>query len=64
VDLAVYAVPTDKKAEFIAHAEKVAPIFKQHGALSVADCWGNDVPVGEVTSPWKHILLPKVPGGV
>jgi len=50
VNLAVYAVPTDKKDEFIAHAKQVAPIFKKHGALTVADCWGSDIPDGKVTS--------------
>ncbi|MGI9475571.1 MAG: DUF1428 domain-containing protein [Hyphomicrobiaceae bacterium] len=50
VDLAVYAVPTSKRDEFEAHARKIAPIFKKHGALTVADCWGNDIPDGEVTS--------------
>lgn len=50
VDIAIYAVPTANREAFQAHAEKIAPIFKQHGALSVADCWGNDIPDGEVTS--------------
>lgn len=50
VDLAVYAVPTAKKDEFIKHAAEIVPIFKKHGALTVADCWGVDVPDGELTS--------------
>lgn len=50
VDLAVYAVPTNNRDAFEEHARLIAPIFKQHGALTVADCWGNDIPDGEVTS--------------
>lgn len=50
VDVAIYAVPTDNKAAFVEHARKVAPIFAAHGALSVADCWGDDIPDGAVTS--------------
>lgn len=50
IDIAVYAVPTANKADFIAHSEKMLPIFKKHGALSVADCWGDDIPEGKITS--------------
>ena len=50
VDIAIYAVPTSNRTAFQSHAEKIAPIFRKHGALSVADCWGNDIPDGEVTS--------------
>lgn len=50
VDLAVYAVPTEAKETFIAHSQKMGPVFKKHGALSLADCWGSEIPDGEVTS--------------
>ena len=30
--------------------EEAAEIFKVHGALSFVECWGDDVPDGEVTS--------------
>ena len=32
------------------HAEKAAVVFKEHGALQVVECWGEEVPDGEVTS--------------
>jgi len=32
------------------HAEKAAVVFKEHGALKLVECWGDDVPGGEVTS--------------
>ena len=50
VDIAVYAVPTERKAEFISHSEKKAPVFTKHGALAAVDCWGDDIPEGKVTS--------------
>jgi uncharacterized protein YbaA (DUF1428 family) len=31
-------------------AEQAAPIFKEHGALKVVECWGDDIPPGKVTS--------------
>ncbi len=50
VDGFVAAVPTANKAAFIKHAEDAAVVFKEHGALKVVECWGDDVPDGEVTS--------------
>jgi uncharacterized protein YbaA (DUF1428 family) len=32
------------------HAEKAAAVFKEHGALKLVECWGDDVPEGKVTS--------------
>jgi uncharacterized protein YbaA (DUF1428 family) len=43
-------VPTAKREEYRLHAEKFAPLFKQHGALRVVECWGDDVPEGKLTS--------------
>ena len=31
-------------------AEQAAPVFKEHGALKVVECWGDDIPPGKVTS--------------
>ena len=44
------AVPTANREAFREHAEAMAKVFKELGALSVVDCWGDDVPDGEVTS--------------
>ena len=46
----VAAVPTANRDAFRKHAEAMGNIFKEHGALNVVDCWGDDVPDGEVTS--------------
>jgi len=46
----VGAVPTANREAFREHAEIAADVFKEHGASEVVDCWGQDVPDGEVTS--------------
>ena len=50
VDGFVIAVPTAKREAFRQHAQAAAPVFKEHGALTVMECWGDDVPEGKVTS--------------
>jgi len=50
VDGFLAAVPANKKAEYIQFAKTAGKVFKEHGALSVVDCWGDDVPEGKVTS--------------
>jgi uncharacterized protein YbaA (DUF1428 family) len=50
VDGFVAAVPTANRNVYRKHAEHVATVFKQHGALRVVECWGDDVPEGKLTS--------------
>ena len=50
VDGFVIPVPKDKKDAYRELAATAAPVFKEHGALKVVECWGDDVPPGEVTS--------------
>jgi uncharacterized protein YbaA (DUF1428 family) len=50
VDGFVAAVPTAKRDAYRKHAEAAAVVFKEHGALRVVECWGDDVPEGKVTS--------------
>ncbi len=50
VDGFVAAVPTENKEKYIKHAQDAVAVFKDHGALRVVECWGDDVPDGEVTS--------------
>lgn len=50
VDGYVIAVPTVNKEAYRKLAEEASVIFKEHGALSVVENWGNDVPKGETTS--------------
>lgn len=50
VDGFVVAVPTANREKYRIHADKAAVVFKEHGALKLVECWGDDVPDGEVTS--------------
>ena len=50
VDGFVAAVPTANREAFLAHALAAAGVLKEHGALQVVECWGDDVPDGETTS--------------
>ena len=50
VDGFVAAVPTANREAYRLHAEEAAGLFREHGALSCVECWGDDVPDGEVTS--------------
>lgn len=44
------AVPLTRKAEYAVSAAQMSEVFKSHGANRVVECWGDDVPEGEVTS--------------
>jgi uncharacterized protein YbaA (DUF1428 family) len=50
VDGFVAAVPVKNREEYRTHATRAASVFKEHGALAVVECWGDDVPEGKVTS--------------
>jgi uncharacterized protein YbaA (DUF1428 family) len=50
VDGFVAAVPTANREKYRKHAEIAAKVFKDHGALKVVECWGDDVPDGKLTS--------------
>ncbi len=50
VNGAVIPVPTANRDAYIAKSGDMAAIFRDHGALQVADCWGDDVPDGKTTS--------------
>lgn len=50
IDGFVAAVPIASKDAYITHAQTAGEVFKAHGALDYVECWGDDVPDGEVTS--------------
>lgn len=50
VDGFVTAVPTANRDAYRKHAQAAAVVFKEHGALSFVQCWGDDVPEGKLTS--------------
>jgi uncharacterized protein YbaA (DUF1428 family) len=49
VDGFVIPVPAGKKEAYRKVAALAAPVFKEHGATQIVECWGNDVPDGKVT---------------
>ena len=50
IDGFVAAVPTANRDAYRRHAEAAAVVFKEHGALRLVECWGDDVPEGKLTS--------------
>ena len=50
IDGFVAAVPAAQQAAYIEHARLAAEVFREYGALELTECWGDDVPDGEVTS--------------
>ena len=45
----VIPVPAGEKDEFLRHAGTVDPVFLDHGALRVVECWGADLKPGQTT---------------
>jgi uncharacterized protein YbaA (DUF1428 family) len=56
VDGFVLAVPTAAKEAFRQHAADAAVVFRDCGALSVVECWGDDVPEGKINSMHSAVL--------
>lgn len=50
VDGFVLAVPSARKDEYQAHCQTFGKMIVEYGAIKVVECWGNDVPQGEITS--------------
>ncbi len=50
IDGFVAAVPLANKEGYVAFAANMSALFQEHGALSITENWGDDVPDGELTS--------------
>ena len=46
----VLPVPNDAKEAYREHALYCADVFKAYGMISMVECWGDDVPEGELNS--------------
>ena len=57
IDGIIAAVPTANKEAYRRHAEISAAVFKKHGAISLTECWGDDVPEGETNSMRSAVML-------
>lgn len=56
IDGTVLPVPAASRAAYTDAAEKMAEMFCEHGAVSVVDCWSDDVPEGKVNSFHSAVL--------
>lgn len=50
IDGCAIAVPIANRCTYIKHADIAAEVFKENGALSVVERWGDDVPEGTPNS--------------
>ena len=57
IDGFIIPAPTADRDKFIDHARKMDSIFLEMGALRVIECWGDDVPTGEVTDFHRAVAL-------
>ena len=48
IDGFVIPVPEGNRELYQEWALRAAPVFLEHGAVRVVECWGTDVPVGKV----------------
>ncbi|HAH09381.1 MAG TPA: DUF1428 domain-containing protein [Alphaproteobacteria bacterium] len=56
VDGFLLAVATANKERYRHHAAQAAIVFKEHGALRLVECWGDDVPEGKVNSMHTAVM--------
>ena len=49
IDGFVIPVPAGNRDAYRDAAAKAAPIFRQYGATRIVECWGDDLPDGDVT---------------
>ena len=57
VDGMIAPINSSLKDEYLERVKFEGELFKKHGALSVMECWGVDVPEGELTSMPKAVQL-------
>ncbi len=50
-------VPTANKERYIELATVSADVFKEHGALQLVECWGDEVSEGKLTSMPQAVNL-------
>ena len=57
LDITVIPVPTDRKDDYLKHSASVSPLFREAGAVSVTEAWGEDVPDGKLTDFKRSVAL-------
>lgn len=56
VDGFLLAVPTANRETYRTFAREVGVVFREHGALSLVEAWGDDVPEGKINSMHTAVL--------
>jgi len=49
IDGFVIPVPAGNREAYLKVAAAAAPVFMEHGALQVVECWGDDIADGKIT---------------
>ena len=49
IDGFLIPVPNDRKDAYLEVAATMAAVIREHGALRMVDCWGDDIADGKVT---------------
>lgn len=57
VDGCLAAVREDGRDAYLAHAERLADLFREHGATAVVECWEDDVPDGKRTDFRRAVAI-------
>jgi uncharacterized protein YbaA (DUF1428 family) len=55
IDGYVLPIPTANKDRYRTMAATAAAVFKEHGAISVMECWGDDVNHGKLTDFYRAV---------
>jgi uncharacterized protein YbaA (DUF1428 family) len=50
IDGFIIPVRKDNKDAYLKMAQMAAEVWKDHGAIDIIECWGDDVPDGKLTS--------------
>ena len=55
IDAMIAAVPNRNREVYTERAERVARVMREHGALGMTECWGDEVPDGGIASFRKAV---------
>ncbi|PLK25540.1 DUF1428 domain-containing protein [Novosphingobium sp. TH158] len=56
IDGFLIPVPHDRREDYRQLAEMAAPVFMDHGAIEVVECWGDDLMRGKSTDFYMAVM--------